>query len=86
MNLSFCHGLSPMRKKKNEDIEKFDIEIQQLEEQLKALKNKRFERKCDLASECVRNEDYVHEDFKQLLLDAILKEKLGGYKSKHLFI
>ena len=65
-----------------EEIVNMDVEIKALEEELKQLRNKKFDRQCTLAVEFVKDKaEKIAEEFKQPLIEEINRKRVEGYKS-----
>ena len=65
-----------------EEIVDMDVEIKALEEELKQLRNKKFDRQCTLAVEFIKDKaEKIAEEFKQPLVDEINRKRAEGYKS-----
>jgi len=65
-----------------QEIVDMDNEIVELQNKLKELKNKRFDKKCDLVLNYIKNEEEkIHVDFKQPLIEAVNIKRQEGFKS-----
>lgn len=63
------------------DIKEMSEEIQTLKARIKELQNKRFQRKCDLITTWIENdEEKISDDFKSLIANEVKNKKEQGYK------
>jgi hypothetical protein len=65
-----------------EEINDMDIQIKVMEEKLKDLRNKKFDRQCDYVVQFVKDKaEKISEEFKQPIIDAVNEKRAEGYKS-----
>ena len=64
------------------EYRKLDEEILRLEEQLTDLRNKRFDKRCDIVVRCIEKKvESISSDFVPSIMDEVQRHKDEGYKS-----